>query len=201
MSGLSASGNAAITVLRAGAPRQRVSDHDLYEMCRANPELRIERTSDGDLEIMPPTTADTGRRNFRLIAELGRWAEEDGTGVGFDSSTGFTLPNGAMRSPDVAWVRRERWEQLEEAARDEFAPICPDFVAELRSRSDSPRRLQAKMDEYVANGARLGWLIDPVDRKVYVYRPGAGAQCFDDPAAVSGDPVLPGLVLNLAAIW
>jgi Uma2 family endonuclease len=122
-------------------------------------------------------------------------------GVGFDSSTGFTLPNGAMRSPDVAWVPRAKWESLSEGERREFAPLCPDFVVELRSPSDSLRWLKTKMEEYIANGARLGWLIDPLDRKVYVYRPHAAVQCLDDPSVVPGDPVLSGLALNLDRIW
>ena len=188
-------------VIHSGPALQCMSDHEFFEFCQANPELRIERTSAGDLIIMPPTTTDTGRRNFNLTAAIARWAEADGTGVGFDSSTGFTLPNGAMRSPDVAWMPRAKWEALTDDERREFAPVCPDFVAELRSPSDSLRWLQAKMEEYIANGARLGWLIDPLKRKVYVYRPHAAVQCLDDPSVVSGEPVLPGLALHIDRIW
>jgi Uma2 family endonuclease len=188
-------------VIHSGPALQRMSNREFFEFCQANPELRIERTSAGDLIIMPPTTSDTGRRNFNLTAAIARWAEADGTGVGFDSSTGFTLPNGAMRSPDVDWMPRAKWEALTADERREFAPVCPDFVVELRSPSDSLRWLKAKMEEYIANGARLGWLIDPLERTVYVYRPGAEPERLENPSAVSGDPVLRGLSLNLDRIW
>ena len=188
-------------VIHSGPALQRMSDHEFFEFCQANPELRIERTSEGDLIIMPPTVSDAGRRNFNLTVDFGRWAEVDGTGIGFDSSTGFTLPNGAMRSPDVAWVPRPKWEALSVEQRQSFAPLCPDFVVELRSPSDALRSLQAKMREYIANGARLGWLIDPFERRVYVYRPGAEVECLENPSAVSGDPMLRGLSLNLDRIW
>ncbi len=180
---------------------RRMSDHEFYELCRLNPEWRIERTSEGDLEIMPPTGGQTGRRNFALTTAFGNWVEADGTGVGFDSSTGFTLPNGAKRSPDLAWVTRSRWDQLTAREKEEFPPLCPDFVVEIRSPSDSPSWLQDKMEEYIANGARLGWLIDPLDRKVYVYRPAATVECLDNPETVSGDPVLANFTLELQKIW
>jgi Uma2 family endonuclease len=188
-------------VIHSGPALRRMSDHEFFEFCQANPELRIERTSEGDLIITPPTTSDTGRRNFNLTAAIARWAEADGTGVGFDSSTGFRLPNGATRSPDVAWVPRAKWECLNEDERQKFAPLCPDFVVELRSPSDSLRWLKAKMDEYIANGAQLGWLIDPLERTVYVYRPGAEPERLENPSTVSGDPTLRGLSLSLDRIW
>jgi Uma2 family endonuclease len=124
-----------------------------------------------------------------------------GTGIGFDSSTGFTLPNGAKRSPDVAWVRRERWEALSEEERDRFPPLCPDFVIELRSRSDPLTPLQEKMAEYIANGAQLGWLIDPGERRLYIYRPEVTPECLEQPEQVSGEPLLPGFELDLREIW
>jgi Uma2 family endonuclease len=182
------------------APVIEVSDQQFFELCQLNRDLCIERTSQGDLVIMPPTGGETGRMNFELTALFGRWVQADGTGVGFDSSTGFTLPNGATRSPDLAWVKRQRWEALTPEQRRGFAPLCPDFVLELRSPSDALAYMQAKMQEYLDNGAQLGWLIDPIERKVYVYRPRAPVECLDDPSTLSGDPVLPGFVLDLRRV-
>src|SRR5438132_4659472 len=147
---------------------KKLSDEDFFEFCQANRDWRIERTSDGDVIIMPPTGGETGGRNFELAVDFGNWVRADGTGKGFDSSTGFTLPNGAERSPDLAWVRLSRWNALSEEQRKKFPPLCPDFVVELRSPSDSLSGLQEKMQEYIQNGAELGWLIDPVEKKVYV---------------------------------
>lgn len=182
-------------------PRAPFSDEALFEFCQRNRDLRVERTSDGDLIIMSPTGAETGRRNFTLTALFGAWVARDGTGVGFDSSTGFVLPNGAERAPDVAWVRRSRWEALTAEQRRTFAPLCPDFVIELRSPSDDLEELHAKMREYADNGAALGWLIDPDARCVWVYRGGEAPELVETPPTVSGDPILPGFVLDLAAIW
>lgn len=178
-----------------------VSDEEFLEFCRLNPEWRIERTAKGELIIMPPTGGKTGRQNSELNRLLGNWAESEGTGVVFGSSTAFSLPSGARRSPDLSWVRRSRWEALTEKEREEFPPICPDFVAELRSPTDSVATLQAKMEEYLANGAQLGWLIDPIEKRVYVYRPGAQVTCLEHPTEMAGDPVLPGFVLDLDRIW
>ena len=190
-------------VLHLGPVRGKLDDHDFFEFCRLNPEWRIERTSAGDLVIMAPTGGLTGSLNFTLTGLFSRWVEEDGTGIGFDSSTGFTLPNGAKRSPDLAWIKRERWEALTEEEREEFPPLCPDFVVELRSRSDTLTSLQAKMEEYLANGARLGWLIDPLDPRhpVYIYRPGVDVEILEAPETLSGDPELPGFVLEMQSIW
>ena len=171
------------------------------ELCCANPDLRIERSATGVVVIMPPTFSDSGNRNFNLNVQLGVWAEQDGTGIGFDSSTGFTLPNGAIRSPDAAWVRRERWEALSAEQKASFAPICPDFVVELRSASDRLNTLQDKMQEYLDNGASLGWLIDRPERMVYVYRRDRPVQVLENPETLSGDPELPGLTLRLEKIW
>jgi Uma2 family endonuclease len=178
-----------------------MTDQAFFEVCQANPEWRIERTAEGELIIMPPTGGETGSRNFKLTTRFGDWVESDGTGVGFDSSTVFQLPNGANRSPDVAWVRRSRWDALTEEEREGFPPLCPDFVVELRSRTDRLKTLQEKMEEYIANGAQLGWLIDPVERKVYVYRPNTEMVCLENPERVAGDPVLPGFVLALKRVW
>ncbi len=183
------------------APVIEMSDRQFFELCQLNRDLRIERTSQGDLVIMPPTGGETGRTNFELTVLFGHWVHADGTGVGFDSSTGFTLPNGAKRSPDLAWVKRSRWEALTQEQREEFPPLCPDFVLELRSPSDALATVRAKMREYLANGAQLGWLIDPIDKKVYVYRPQVPVECLDNPQTISGDPVLPGFILELGKVW
>jgi Uma2 family endonuclease len=183
------------------APVIDMSDEQFFELCHLNRDLRLERTSQGNLVIMPPTGGETGRTNFKLTQVFGNWVDVDGTGVGFDSSTGFTLPNGAKRSPDLAWVKRERWEALTSEQRRQFPPLCPDFVLELRSPSDALAYVQAKMQEYLDNGAQLGWLIDPIEKKVYVYRPQVPVECLDDPPTLSGDPVLPGFVLDLGRVW
>jgi Uma2 family endonuclease len=179
----------------------RMEDREFADFCQLNPDLRIERTAKGDIQIMPPAGGVTGKREFTLSLRFGIWAEADGTGIGFSPSTGFTLPNGAKRAPDVAWVRRDRWEALTEEERETFPPLCPDFVIELRSRSDSLKTLQEKMEECVANGAQLGWLIDRMERKLYIYRASGTMESRDDPAQVSGDPLLPGFVLDLKEIW
>ena len=188
-------------ILHLSPTLRRMSGHEFFEFCQLNREWRIERTREGDLLIMPPTGGQTGRRNFTLTAQFGAWVEANGAGIGFDSSTGFILPNGAKRSPDLAWVRRSRWDALSEEEKEEFPPVCPDFVVELRSHSDSLKTLQEKMQEYSDNGALLGWLIDTKERKVYVYRPAETVCCLDDPETLSGDPVLPGFVLDLRRIW
>ena len=188
-------------ILHLGPILQKVSDQEFFEFCQLNPDWRIERTSEGELVVMPPTGGRTGRRNFTLVGAFGVWVEADGTGIGFDSSTGFTLPNGAKRSPDLAWVKRARWEALTAEEQEEFPPLCPDFVVELRSRSDTLGTLQEKMEEYIANGAQLGWLIDPREKKVYVYRPHTEVCCLDDPETVSGEPVLPGFALHVRKLW
>jgi len=178
-----------------------MDDHEFFEFCQLNQDWRIERTSKGDLVIMPPTGGKTGRINFRLIGLFAEWVKKDDTGIGFDSSTGFTLPNGTKRSPDLSWVKRSRWETLTESEQEEFPPLCPDFVVELRSRSDDLDSLREKMQEYIANGASLGWLIDPIDRRVYVYRPQVPVECLDNPEMISGDPVLSGFSLELQKLW
>jgi Uma2 family endonuclease len=178
-----------------------MTQEQFYEFCLANRELRIERTASGDVIIMPPAFSDTGNRNFNIAAQLGNWTEQDGTGIGFDSSAGFTLPNGATRSPDAAWIKLERWNALTEEQKSSFAPICPDFVIELRSASDRLGDLQEKMQEYLANGAMLGWLIDRKTQKVYIYRPNQEVEILDQPETVSSEPELPGFVLRMAKIW
>jgi Uma2 family endonuclease len=172
-----------------------------YEFCQANRDLRIEQTATGEVIVMPPAFSDTGNRNLKIAQQLANWADQDGTGETFDSSTGFTLPNGATRSPDAAWIKLDRWNALTEAQKTSFAPVCPDFVIELRSASDSIAHLQDKMQEYQANGASLGWLIDRKQRRVYIYRPNREPEILENPDSVSGDPELPGFVLRLEKIW
>jgi Uma2 family endonuclease len=188
-------------VLHFGPLLRAMGDREFLEICRLNPDWRIESTAEGDLVIMAPTGGRTGQRNFTLTGLFFAWVEAEGSGVGFDSSTIFLLPNGARRSPDVAWVTKERWETLSEDEQEGFPPICPDFVIELRSPSDSLATLQAKMDEYVENGARLGWLIDPFEKRVYVYRPGRGEESLDNPASLRGDPELRGFVFPVSRLW
>lgn len=178
-----------------------LTDEQFYRLCQDNPDLRLELTAQRELVIMAPTGSKTGWRNSRLNQRLANWAERDGTGLSFDSSTGFTLPSGAKRAPDAAWVRRERWEALSEEQQEGFAPFCPDFVVELRSPRDSLSVLQDKMAEYLENGARLGWLIDPIDRRVYLYHPGQPVECLESPMTLSGDAVLPGFVFDVREIW
>lgn len=179
----------------------RLDEEAFYAFCQANRDLRIERTAQGDIIIMAPAGGESGSRNAEIILALRAFAKKDGRGVAFDSSTGFILPNGAMRAPDAAWVERERLRRLSPEEKQRFLPLCPDFVIELRSPSDRPEDLRAKMAEYIANGARLGWLIDPLTRTVTVYRPGMAPTVLSDPPTVAADPVLPGFTLNLADVW
>jgi Uma2 family endonuclease len=182
-------------------PVVQLDDSQFFEFCQLNRDWRIERTAEGELVVMPPTGWKTGNYNLRVSAALLAWADQDGTGVATDSSTGFDLPNGATRSPDAAWVRRSRLATLTEEQKARFLPLCPDFVIELRSPSDNLKTLQAKMQEYIDNGAQLGWLLNPIDRRVYVYRPGVAVACLENPTTISGDPELPGFVLDLEKIW
>ena len=178
-----------------------MSRTEFFEFCQRNRDLRIERSAAGDLSIMTPTGGDSGRRNFGLVKQLANWIDRDGTGIGFDSSTGFWLPNGALRSPDASWVRRERWDALTKQQQKEFVALAPDFVVELRSSSERLTDLRAKMQEYVDNGVRLAWLIDPTTRRVEIYRPGQQPVAMDNPTSVSAEPELAGFVLDLTAIW
>jgi hypothetical protein len=178
-----------------------MTEAQFYEFCLVNRELRIERTARGEVIVMPPAFSDTGNRNFNIAAQLWNWTERDGTGLGFDSSAGFTLANGAMRSPDAAWIRLERWNALTDQQKASFAPICPDFVIELRSASDTIPSLQNKMEEYIANGTILGWLIDRQNQAVHVYRPHREPVILNAPERVSGEPELSGFELVMAKIW
>ncbi|NEO44462.1 Uma2 family endonuclease [Moorena bouillonii] len=171
------------------------------ELEAANRDLRLERTAKGELIVNPPTGWETGNRNGRINQQLFNWADVDGTGIAFDSSTGFTLPNGAIRSPDASWVSQKRWQTLTDEQLVTFPNICPDFVVELRSSSDTLKSLQDKMVEYMENGAKLGWLINPQQRQVEVYRPGLTVEILDNPVELSGEEVLPGFLLDLHRVW
>jgi Uma2 family endonuclease len=186
--------------LEMGAALQ-LSDDELFELCARNPELRMERTARGDLIVMTPAGGASSHRNLRLGAALLAWADRDGRWVAFDSSTGFLLPNRAMRAPDASCVLRSRLDQVPPQERERFLPLCPDFVIELRSPTDRLADGMAKMEEYRDAGARLGWLIDPVERRVHVYRPDRDLEILDSPERLTGDPELPGFVLELVPIW
>ena len=187
--------------LRLNLQSVDLTDAQFYKLCSDNPELRLELTAERELIIMSPTGSETGRRNSKINQRLANWSEQNGRGVCFDSSTGFTLPNGAKRSPDAAWVRREAWDFLSRDQQAEFAPLAPDFVIELRSPGDSLADLQAKMAEYIETGTLLGWLFDPFTRRAYVYRHGQATECIESPGPISGDPILPGFVFDPAEIW
>ena len=178
-----------------------VTPEQFSALAAANRDLRLERTSQGELIVNPPAGWETGKRNLSLTGQLDRWYEANETlGEAFDSSAGFTLPNGAIRSPDASWVSRDRWEALTPEDKITFPKICPDFVVELRSRSDGLKPLQEKMREYLDNGARLGWLIDPQTSRVEIYRQGREKEILENPTELSGEPVLPGFILNLTRI-
>lgn len=180
----------------------KMSDKAFYEFCRRNKDFRFEMDRRGNLIIMPPTFLETSRKNADINVQLGIWAKKDKTGIAFESDGMFTLPNGAKRAPDAFWILKERYFALSQEEREEkFARICPDFVIELRSKSDSLRKLQAKMREYIENGARLGWLIDPTEKKVHVYRADKTVEIFENPRIVSGEDVLKNFELDLTEIW
>ena len=181
-------------------PPKPYSSAEFLEIVAEYPELRVELTREGELILMPPTFTKTGMQNFKLTVRFGAWSEASATGFGFDSSTVFTLPNGAKRSPDLSWVEASRWNALTDDERKEFSRICPDFVVELRSSSDRLSAVQKKMREYLENGARLGWLLDPISRRVEIYRPGQDVEVLGNPVSLSGEDVLPGFTLDLAGI-
>ena len=179
----------------------KLTDEQFYQLCQDNETLRFERNSKGELIIMPPTGGETSNRNAGLTAQIWVWNEQTQLGKVFDSSGGFKLPNGADRSPDASWVKLERWNALTPEQKTKFAPLCPDFVVELLSPSDSLKDTQEKMKEYRDNGARLGWLINRKSRQVEIYRQGQDVEVLESPASLSGENVLPGFVLNLEPIW
>jgi len=179
-----------------------VTPEQFTALAATNRDLRLERTAQGMLIVNPPTGWETGERNRSIIGQLDRWYEENReSGKAFDSSTGFTLPNGAIRSPDASWVSRERWEVLTPDEKNTFPKICPDFVVELRSNSDALKPLQEKMKEYLDNGARLGWLINPQQQQVEIYRQSKEKEVLENPAELSAEEVLLGFVLRLDRLW
>ncbi|WP_439557516.1 Uma2 family endonuclease [Dyadobacter sp.] len=178
-----------------------MNEEDFFQFCQINDTLELERDSQGNIIVMSPTGSFTGGFNSRILTEVGIWNKENQIGELFDSSTGFTLPNGAVRSPDVSWIREDRWNALTPEQQEKFAPICPDFVIEVRSLSDDLKYLTDKMDEYMENGAQLGWLIDRFEKKVYIYQTGAPVIIREAlNVKLSGEPVLPGFELDLAAV-
>ncbi|HLO48434.1 MAG TPA: Uma2 family endonuclease [Kamptonema sp.] len=177
-----------------------LTDEQFFQLCQNNRELQFERTATGELIIMPPTGSDTSNRNIDLSYQLQGWSRQNNLGKAFDSSGGFKLPNGAERSPDASWVRIERWNALTSEQQGKFAPLCPDFVVELPSPSDSLEKLRSKMREYIENGARLGWLIDRQNRRVEIYRPNQEVEIISSPTHLSGEDILPGFVLDLQHI-
>lgn len=178
-----------------------LSEDSLFEFCQLNSHLRIERTATGEIIIMSPAGSETGNRNAKLMQQLANWTDKDGTGIEFDSSAGFILPNGATRSPDVSWIKLTKWNALSDVQKAKFAPICPDFVVEIRSPSDNLKVLKDKMEEYIDNGASLGWLIDRKNRQVYIYRSNQNVECLDNPVKVSDDSLLAGFNCDLTKIW
>jgi Uma2 family endonuclease len=180
--------------------QRTVTPEEFEQLCAEYDDWRLELTSTGELIVMPPADLETGRRSAHLTYQLEAWSRQDRTGVGFASCAGFTLSNGAIRSPDTSWMRREKWDSLSKSLQEGFAPVCPDFVVELRSASDHLPFLLNKMLEYMANGASLGLLIDPAKRQVYIYRPNEEVVVLD-PETVSRDPLLPGFTLDLTQLW
>jgi Uma2 family endonuclease len=178
-----------------------LTDDQFYQLCRKNSDLRFERNAQGDITIMAPEGSDTGMRSADITVDLGIWNRQSKLGFTFGSSTGFKLPNGSDRSPDAAWILKARWQSLSFEQRQKFAPICPDFVIELMSPGDSLKVIQAKMQEYQDNGARLGWLINRQNRQVEIYRLGLPKEVLQAPSLLSGEAVLPEFVLSLASIW
>jgi len=177
-----------------------MSEEEFFQFCQMNDTLEFERDSQGNIILMSPTGSFTGGFNSKVLIELGIWNKENYLGITFDSS-GFTLPNGSVRSPDVCWIKQERWDSLNRNQQEGFAPICPDFVVEIRSKSDGLKYLQNKMEEYIGNGTQLGWLIDRFENKVYVYNPGQEVFIHDHlNVKLSGESTLPGFVLDLGAL-
>jgi Uma2 family endonuclease len=178
-----------------------ISDEQFYKLCIQNPETQFERNCEGEILIMPPTGGETGKRNANLIVQLAIWNQQAKLGEVFDSSTGYKLPNGANRSPDVSWIQQERWDSLTSKQKEKFIPLAPDFVLELMSPTDYLVNTQAKMQEYLENEVKLGWLINPQAKQVEIYHLGQQAKLLDSPQLISGEDILPGFVLDLTGIF
>ena len=190
-----------INPLEINCDSLQMTDEQFFQLCQDNRDLRFERNSNGDILIMPPTGGETGHRNLKIIQKLANWTDTNQRGIAFDSSTGFKLSNGSDRSPDASWIPLEKWNNLTPQQRQKFLPLCPDFVIELRSPSDSLKTLQNKMKEYLENGTKLGWLINPKAKQVEIYRQGKEVEILDNPTTLSGEDVLPDFVLDLELIW
>ncbi|MBD2198767.1 MULTISPECIES: Uma2 family endonuclease [Calothrix] len=179
----------------------KLTSEEFYQLCQDNPDLKLERNAAGELIIMPPTGGETGKRNVNLILQVAQWNEQNQLGEVFDSSTGFTLPNGADRSPDVSWIEKSRWNALTKEQREKFIPLCPDFVIEILSPSDRLQKVQEKMQEYLDNGCRLGLLINRKKQELEIYRPDYKVEILPAPQSFIAEDVLPGFILNLQKIW
>jgi len=188
-------------VLTGGPYFAGMTRDQFFQFCQLNPDVRMERSAEGDLVIMAPAGSESGRKSGEAFYQLTVWSKQDGTGITFDASAGFGLPKGGERSPDASWVLRERWNALSDEDRRKFAPLAPDFVIEVRFDTDRLPTLRKKMQEYADNGVRLGWLLDPIERRVEVYRPGQAPLTMENPAAIVADPELPGFTLDLTPIW
>jgi Uma2 family endonuclease len=182
-------------------PAIELDEEEFFQFCRVNRDLRMERSAEGDILIMAPEAGSSACGGGELFVAFSLWARRDGGGRVFGPSAGFILPNRAIRSPDVAWVRNDRLDNLTDQQWQRFLPLCPDFVVELRSPSDSLRALQDKMKEYRDNGAQVGWMLDPGSKTVHVYKPGMEPEILHDPATLSGEPLLAGFVLDVRQIW
>jgi Uma2 family endonuclease len=183
------------------SPENPMSDEELLRFCAANEPMRIEREPNGDILVMTPANSKTSHMNLRIGRLLDEWAEEDGRGVAFDSSGGFSLPDSSMRNPDASWMLNSRWSAMSDEEQSSFAPACPDFIIELRSPSDRLPDLQAKMEKWIANGVKVGWLIDPQRKVVEIYRPGEEPEIHEQPTSVQGDGPVAGFELVMARIW
>ena len=181
--------------------RGPMTDEEFIAFCQQYEDCMVECTAEGEIIIMPPNFSRTGEQNSEIGFQLRMWAKKDGHGRVYDSSAGFRLPNGARRSADASWIRKDRVAALPRKQQEGFYHLCPDFVIELRSATDRINRLKAKMEEYIANGAELGWLIDPKERAVWIYRAGCAAECVVNPEHISGEGPVAGFVLELADVW
>lgn len=183
------------------SPFIEMSDDQFFDFCQLNNDLRIERNADGEIIIMPPTGWETGDKNAEITTQLRNWTKQDGRGKSADSSAGYKMPNGAIMSPDASWILKERLEKVSPDKRRKYLPLAPDFVIELRSESDALSNLKEKMQEYIANGVSLGWLIDPASKQVYVYRPNSEIEISENLTEISGEPILKDFTMNLKEIW
>ncbi len=190
-----------ITITLDLNPIIQLTDEQFFQLCQHHRDYQFERTTLGELIVMTPTGGETSNRNFEIAVQLGIWNKKYNLGVAFDSSGGFKLPNGAERSPDASWVSKERWNALTLEQQQKFPPLCPDFVLELLSPTDSLPKTREKMVEYIENNARLGWLINRRNKTVEIYRPGKDVEILQSPVTLSGEDVLPGFVLELKEIW